>query len=251
MDTRPQPSLAEQLAAAHAWWRDAGVDCDFADEPRDWLEQPAAAPTQGEAFAPPAPARPAEPEIRPLGGDRARWPQTLADFAPWWLAEESLETGGTNPRVAPHGVEGAELMVLVPMPEEVDREQLLSGPQGTLVGNMLAAMGVAEDAAYLASALPRHARHPDWQGLAMRQFGEVIAHHVRLARPKRLLVLGRAMLPLFGHDTAQGAAGARMIALEGCDIPALASYGPEPLLATPRFRAALWRGWLEWTEGNA
>jgi hypothetical protein len=43
----------------------------------------------------------------------------------------------------------------------------------------------------------------------------------------------------------------RQIALEGCDVPALASYGPEPLLQAARFRAGLWRGWLEWTEGNA
>jgi hypothetical protein len=27
------------------------------------------------------------------------------------------------------------------------------------------------------------------------------------------------------------------------------SYGPEGLLDTPRFRAALWRGWLDWTGG--
>ena len=251
MDKSPASTLAEALAAAQDWWREAGVDCDFADEPRDWLEQPAAAPAPGEAsFVPPAPPRPAKPEVPPLGGDRAFWPQALADFAPWWLAEESLETGGTGPRIAPRGMEGAELMVLVPMPEEGDSDGLLAGQQGTLVGNMLAAMGVAEDAAYLAAALPRHARHPDWQGLAARQLGEVIAHHVRLARPKRLLVLGRAMLPLFGYDPAQGAAAVREIALEGCEVPALASYGPEPLLATPRFRAALWRGWLEWTEGS-
>jgi DNA polymerase len=253
MDARYQPTLAEQLAAAHAWWREAGVDCDFADEPRDWLEQPPAAAASGEpSFVPPAaPAKPTEPQIPPLGGDRSRWPQTLADFAPWWLAEESLETAGTAPRVAPRGTEGAALMVLVPMPEEGDSERLLAGPQGKLIGNMLTAMGIAEDAAYLAAALPRHAKHPDWQALAARQLGEIVAHHVRLARPQRLLILGRAMLPLFGHDTAQGAAAAREIALEGCDVPALASFGPEPLLATPRFRAALWRGWLEWTEGDA
>src|SRR5690606_20604051 len=142
-------------------------------------------------------------------------------------------------------------MVLVPMPEEGDSDSLLAGPQGKLVSNMLTAMGIAESASYLAAALPRHAKHPDWQALAARQLGEVIVHHVRLARPKRLLVLGRAMLPLFGYDPAQGAAAVRKVALQGCDLPALASFGPEALLATPRFRAALWRGWLEWTEGDA
>lgn len=253
MDTRSQPTLAEQLAAAHAWWREAGVDCDFADEPRNWLDQPSGDASPGEAplLAPITPAKPVEPEIPPLGGDRTGWPQSLAEFARWWLSEESLEAGGTTARVAPRGEPGAALMVLVPTPEEHDGERLLSGTQGRLIGNMLAAMGIAEDAAYIAASLPRHAKHPDWEALASRQLGEIIIHHVRLARPKRLLVLGRAMLPLFGHDPAQGAAAVREITLEGCDVPALASFGPEALLATPRFRAALWRGWLDWTEGDA
>lgn len=250
MDTRPQPTLAEQLAAAHAWWREAGVDCEFADAPRNWLDEPETASKAGEpSFVPPA--APAEPDIPPLGNDRSRWPQSLAGFAPWWLAEESLETGGSAPRVAPRGTADAALMVLVPTPEEGDSERLLDGAQGKLIGNMLAAMGIAEEAAYLAAALPRHAKHPDWQALAERQLGAIIAHHVRLVRPKRLLVLGRAMLPLFGHDTAQGAVAAREVSLQGCEVPALVSFGPEALLATPRFRAALWRGWLEWTEGDA
>jgi len=140
--------------------------------------------------------------------------------------------------------------VLVPMPEEGDREHLLSGPQGALIGNMLSAMGIANDAAYLASALPRHARHPDWNAFAARDLGKVLTHHVNLAAPKRLLVLGRAMLPLFGHDPAQAGAKPRRIALEGSGVPALVSYGPDTLLETPRFRKSLWRDWLDWTGGD-
>jgi DNA polymerase len=247
MDTRSPPTLAEQLAAAHDWWSEAGVDSQFADEPRNWLERPA----EKAAEAPPAPvsAKPLEPALPPLGGPPSSWPQTLAEFAPWWIVSDRLETGGSGPRVPPRGVAGAELMVLVPMPEEGDRDRLLSGQQGQLVGNMLTALGVAEDAAYLASALPRHARHPDWPALAERQLGQIVAHHVNLAAPKRLLVLGRAMLPLFGHDPAQAGAKPRRIEVQGCGVPALASFGPEALLQTPRFRAGLWRGWLEWTGG--
>jgi DNA polymerase len=197
-----------------------------------------------------AAVKPAEPTPSPLGGLPASWPQAVADFAPWWLTGDQFDTGGAGPRVPPRGAAGAELMVLVPMPEADDGERLLSGPQGRLVGNMLAAMGIAEDAAYLAAALPRHAHHPDWPALAARDLGKVLVHHVKLAAPKRLLVLGRAMLPLFGHDPAQAGAKPRRIALEGCGVPALASFGPETLLETPRYRAGLWRGWLEWTGGE-
>lgn len=249
MDRRPPPTLAEQLAAAQDWWREAGVDSDFADVPRNWLEQPAKADAvAGEALA--KPTQPAALATPALGGDHNGWPRNLADFAPWWLASDQLETGGTSARVPPRGAANAELMVLVPMPESGDAERLLAGPQGQLIANMLRAMGIAEDAAYLAAALPRHASHPDWPALAARGLGEIVNHHVQLVGPRRLLVLGRAMLPLFGHDPAQAGAKPREFALEGCPVPALVSYGPDALLETARFRAALWRGWLDWTGGG-
>lgn len=248
MDSRSPLTLAEQIAATHDWWREAGVDSEFADTPRNWLERPAET-VEEEAPLAAGPIKNAEPAPPPLGGAPSAWPQTLAEFAPWWLASDQLETGGSGPRVAPRGVAGAELMILVPMPEEGDRERLLSGQQGTLVANMLAAMGIAEDAAYLAAALPRHARHPDWQALGDRQFGDVLTHHVNLAAPKRLLVLGRAMLPLFTHDPAQAGAKPRPIELQGCSVPALLSFGLDTLLETRQYRAGLWRGWLDWTGG--
>jgi hypothetical protein len=248
MDSRSPLSLAEQVAATQDWWLEAGVDSQFADTPHNWLERPpetvAEAPPQAAVTV--EPAEPARPDV---AGTPSAWPQTLAEFAPWWLTGEHLETGGSGPRVAPRGAAGAELMVLVPMPEDVDREMLLSGRQGELVASMLTAMGIAADAAYIASALPRHARHPDWQALAERQLGKLVTHHVNLAAPKRLLVLGRAMLPLFTHDPAQAGAKPRPIALQGCPVPALLSFGPDTLLETRQYRAGLWRGWLDWTGG--
>lgn len=245
MDMTQGPTLGESLASALDWWREAGVDGDFADEPRNWLERP-----EAKEEAAPAPAAaskmPVAPPIPPLGGDRKSWPAALDTFASWWC---NIETPGSGPAIAPRGAAGAELMVLVPMPEDEDRETLLSGRQGQLVTNMLAAMGIEQ--AYIAAALPRHAAHPDWSALAERQLGDVLRHHIALAAPRRLLVLGRKMLPLFGHDPAQGTPIAGPIALEGLDVPVLAAVGPETLLDEPRFRKTLWRAWLEWTEGNA
>lgn len=249
MDKQGHHSLGETLASALDWWREAGVDGDFADAPRNWLERP-----EPQAEAPKTEAakpRPQAPIAPPIGGDKAGWPDTLDAFAEWWRSDPSLDAPGTGPRIGPRGAAGAELMVLVPMPEEADRETLLSGPQGKLVANMLAAMGVGEERAYLAAALPRHARHPDWRELAERQLGEVLRHHVALTAPKRLLVLGRKMLPLFAHDPAQASPIAGEIALEGVGVPVLAAVGPETQLDEPRFRKTLWRAWLDWTEGTA
>jgi DNA polymerase len=248
MDKRSPLTLTEQVAAARDWWREAGVDYDFADEPHNWLQRPA--PSAPPVATPTQPPQATEAAIPPLGGDPAGWPSSLAEFVPWWLTCEELQTGGNAPRIAPRGAANAELMILVPMPEETDTETLLSGQQGTLIANMLRAMGVADNAAYLAAALPRHAHHPDWPNLAERGLGKLIVHHVHLAAPKRLLVLGRAMLPLLGHGSAQPGQKPLPIGLQGSAVPALVSFGPDNLLQTARFRAGLWRGWLDWTGGD-
>ncbi len=247
MTGRPAPSLADSIAAAQAWWREAGVDFAYNDEPAPWLadEQADEAPAPA-ALA--APARPPEPERPRIGGDRAGWPQDLAAFGDWWLAEPSLDAGGTHPRVAPRGEAGTDLLVLVPMPEESDRETLLSGPQGRLLDSFALAAGIAPEAVAVASALPRHAPLPDWAGLAANGHGEVLLHLLALAAPKRVIVLGRSILPLLGHDPPQAAPAVSELAIQGRAVPLLTTYAPERLLENARLRAGLWQRWLEWTD---
>ena len=247
MDKSPASNLTEALAAAQDWWREAGVDCDFTDEPQHWLAKPddKREAAQSATAVTAAPVRQA-PEVPPLGGPREGWPASLDAFAAWWADLPDLP--GAGPALAPRGAAQADLMVLAPMPEAEDSDTLLSGRHGTLVGNMLRAMNIPPESAYLAAALPRHASHPDWTGLAARGLGAITLHHIALAAPRRLLILGREMLPLFRHDPAQGAASTQEIALEGIKVPALVARGPDALLAEPRFRRALWQGWLGWTE---
>ncbi len=197
MDTKPAIPLSEALAAAQDWWREAGVDCDFVDEPHNWLAAPEPVT---EAAAPPVATAielPEKPELPPLGGDRAAWPRSLAEFAPWWLSEPSLAAAGTGQRIPPRGAAGAKLMILVAMPEAGNSQALLSGPHGQLVSAMRGAMGLAEEETYLASALPCHAKHPDWTMLVARGFDDIVKHHIALAAPQRILVLGREILHSF------------------------------------------------------
>ncbi|HUQ12689.1 MAG TPA: hypothetical protein VM055_00240, partial [Novosphingobium sp.] len=124
MDAARDDEWEAALAASQAWWREAGVDMAFADAPRNWLEtarKPAtaiepAAPVQAEVAFPPPIAR--------IGGDRARWPNDLAQFADWWLTEPSLDPAGLALRVPPAGPKQAPLMVLVAQPEAGDRDTL-------------------------------------------------------------------------------------------------------------------------------
>jgi uracil-DNA glycosylase len=248
MDETPAPTLAERIAAAQAWWRGAGVDYAYAEDPQAWLAEPegetdAAGPAVREAVAPPPPP-PA------IGGDRAGWPQDLPGFRRWWLEEPSLDHGGLAPRVPPRGEAGAPLMLVVPMPEDSDREALLSGPQGRLLASFALAAGLDPEAIYWAAVLPRHMAMPDWAGLAAEGFGDVLRHHLALAAPQRLIVLGRDVLPLLGHDPAQASPAVSKIAIQGRDVELLATYSPARLLDNARLRAELWRRWLDWTEGD-
>jgi DNA polymerase len=95
---------------------------------------------------------------------------------------------------------------------------------------------------------PRHTPLPDWDGLAARGHGDVLQHLLALARPQRLIVFGRSILPLLGHTPAQGAPVVSELAIQGRALPLLATYAPENLLKSARERAGLWQRWLEWTD---
>ena len=246
----PAPSpLASDIAAALDWWREAGVDATFTDAPRKWLKDPEAAQAPMAKPAIKADAPPPAPKAT-LGGNRALWPQDLAAFQQWWLTEPSLDEGGLAPRVAPRGEAGAELMVVVAMPEESDRDMLLSGRIGTLLDSFLAAAGMPSDKVYRAAVLPRHTPLADWRAVADEGIGAVLAHHVELARPKRLLAFGRNIPPLCGHDPAQGAQNLRSFNHEGGRVSALYEVGLDRLLEKPGLRSRFWQRWLDWTDGQ-
>lgn len=248
MESRPPLSLADQFAAACDWWREAGVDQDFLDEPEKLLKAPEVQSRQARAAAEKVKAAlEAEAQKPMIGGEKSAWPTSLEDFQQWWMTEPSLDEAGTQGRVAPRGPKGADLMVIVPMPEADDRDRLLSAGHGKLISNMLRAMEVNADKAYLASALPRHMPLADWAGPHAAGLGEIMLRHMELAAPKRVLVLGRDLMPLLGQEKRQGVCD---LALAEGSIQLLASFAPENLVATARLRADLWRRWLDWT-GNA
>ena len=250
------PRFDEELAAALDWWREAGVDHDYHDEPENWLvgaeeSNPAAAASQPAAklpdLPPPAPRGPAPVELEPIAGSDAGLPTDLSAFHTFWLTEKSLDFGGTGPRILPRGGTGAKLAVLVMEPEEGDSETLLAGRQGKLVSAILSAMGIAEDEAYIASVLPRRVPLPDWDALIAAGLGDLTRHHLALAAPERILVLGRNILPIIAHDMAQDPAALREINHVGGSIAALCADGPDRLLRHAAARARLWHRWLEWT----
>ncbi len=248
MDENRDNPLSADIAAAFGWWREAGVDCDFRDEPQNWLcadirlqtqvtaapEPDAKAPVQSDTPLPPA-----------LGGDRGDWPTDLPGFSAWWMTEPSLDGGMTSGRVPPRGSARAAAMVLVAEPEPQDRERLLSGAHGALLEAMLRAMAIDPAHAYIASALPRNTPLADWAGLKAAGLGDILAHHVLLAAPQRLIVMGSNVLSLLGHDPANSADNLHRFNHEGSNLPLFAAMELPALLARPRAKAVIWQRWLE------
>jgi len=148
------------------------------------------------------------------------------------------------PRVPPRGQQGAALMVLVPQPEAADRERLLDGPQGRLLANILAAMGLPESAVYIAAALPAHAPMADLPALAAGGLDTVTAHHVKLVAPARLIAFGSTLGPMLGASPEQPL---REINYTSGKVPVLSSEALDALMDMPRLKARFWRRWMEWS----
>jgi uracil-DNA glycosylase family 4 len=252
MAAAQNPPLAEAIAGALEWWREAGVDCAFSDEPVSWLAEKAAAvetaadrPEPSRKQVAPRPVKvdaPVTPRI-----DAAAIPSTLDAFTPWWMSEPMLADGTLARRVPPRGSAGAELMVVTQEPEPEDEAALLSGPQGKLLEAMLAAFGLDVAQVYVASALPRHLPGADWATLSAAGIGDVLARHVALVAPKRLVVFGATVLPLLSHDPPQQPADLRIFNHESLSVPMLACRSLAALLEQPRWKARVWQAWLELT----
>ena len=250
-------SPADAFEAVLDWWREAGVEDNYRDAATSWLAEP----EQEQAVASPKPAKPPEePKQTPLqrafegttggaqiGGSGTPLPESLEKFREYWMADETLSHLGPDRRVPPRGVAGAKLMVIVPEPLEGDADGLLSGGPGKFVEAMVRAMGIAPHEAYLASALPAALALPDWNDLASRGLAEVTRHHIALARPRRVLTLGRSLAPLFdvspemAREPAVVKAGEAMLPLLlAPELAELARYAPR--------RKNFWNRWLDWTE---
>ena len=249
-------SALESLEGALDWWREAGVDADFSDEPSGWLLEPE---SENSVAAPPPPAPPPVQRQTPLqraldrpAEDKNRFdhetlPGTLEKFREWWMTEPALADGSLDRRVPPRGVVEARLMVVLPQPFADDTDGLLTGGAAPFVAAILRAMGIAEHETYLASALPTPMAMPDWDDLRAAGFGDVARHHIALAAPQRVLMFGRAPLALF-DIAADRAREPLEIECAGRQVPLLAAPDLHNLARSAGRRANFWNRWLDWTR---
>jgi uracil-DNA glycosylase family 4 len=214
-----------------SWWLEAGVDAPVGESPRPWLHR-----TEVPASAPEQPLAPTEA--------LTEVPQTLSEFQ-GWLAE-----AGTLPmnrpgaiRVAPHGVEGARLMILSDLParEDAAEGRPIGGEAWELTLRMMAAIGVSPDEAYVASLGCFHVPGSRPSADELKACGEIARNHLRLAKPERLILFGDApSKSLLGEPLAR--ARGKIHRIEG--VRTVATFQPRWLLQRPSDKALAWRDLL-------
>ncbi|MFD1950905.1 uracil-DNA glycosylase family protein [Sphingomonas arantia] len=236
--------LADALGALR-WWRDAGVDTLVDDEPRDWL-RPAAqlapiAPTGPRESVEPlfetadvAPSAAPAPATEPL-------PATLEAYAAWCADPATFPDLGPQ-RVCAAGDPASGIMILGDMPEpgDADAGTLMSGELGRLFDRILAAIGRDRASVYLAALCPAR---PAGGRIASATAAELVRaahHHVALAAPKVLLLLGKEAMTAFGLDWPGARGHLHEINHIGGKTVAIATFHPRMLLQSPARKADLW-----------
>lgn len=204
------------------WWREAGVDVLVEEDPRDWLQ----------AVAKPKETGPAAPATTAL-------PMDIEGFRNWLRDSDSLP-GAPAARLLPSGDPASGLMLLTDVPDPGDAAEgvLLSGEAGRLFDRMLGAIGRDRASVYLAAmaGVRISARELESAGVI-----HAARHHVALAAPRLLLLLGEApSRALLGMGFAEARGRKHVVNHEGATVSAIATFHPRFLLQRPALKAAAW-----------
>ncbi|MEO5937595.1 MAG: uracil-DNA glycosylase [Sphingomonas sp.] len=219
------------VASALEWWRDAGVDCEIDDAPRDWL-----------ARMPSPDKLPAA--VREAVAEAPKLPETLAEFVEWRIGANSPEASWPGKPLGVQGDAASGLMIVADMPDREDDAAgaLLSGSAGRLFDRMLAAIGRDRQSIYLIALSvkrPPAGRVTDEAG---QKLEALIRHHLSLAAPKRVLALGNAASrAITGMDVADARGSLRVVNHDRGTREVVASFHPRFLLERPAAKADVWK----------
>jgi len=217
------------------WWAEAGVDTLADDSPRDWL---AAAPTPVAASATRAETVP----VLPTPATSVQLPDTLEAFRAFLLADAAVP-GPANARIDATGDPTSGVVVVVDMPEAEDRasSRLLSGEVGALFDRMMGAIKLGRDQIYL---IPFSPARPTTGRLAeshLKQLKPFLMHHLGLAKPRKLLLLGDGpVLALLGQPAAKARDSELSVSIGAETIPAVATIHPRLVNMKREWRPLIW-----------
>jgi len=219
-----------EARSALAWWLEAGVDVALQEDPRDWLK--------------PAPPRKPAAEPAPVANVAEVSHDTLAELQQWLASSAQLPlASATARRILPHGPENAAIMLLSDAPalEDAAAGQPIGGEPWVLARKMLAAIGLKEDEAYSASLSCIHAPGSRMSEKERQACAEVARHHIRVAKPERLL--------LFGDGPCVALLGKRLVEARGHvhkveGVRTVATFHPRQLINQPSNKSLAWKDLL-------
>jgi len=237
------------------WWSLAGVEALVGEQPAGWL----AVPATNDAAAPrPKRAETHEPRSQPLPTALQRQPAATPvepkgpvafpgdwdDFQRWLATSDDVPGSQWDARrVLPVGSVAAPLMLLAAWPEIDDQREgnLFAGPAGKLLDAMLQAIGLTRSQCYAASLAVT--RPPGGRCDASDAAGldRLLWHHLRLARPQRLLLIGGDIVRMATGLALPDVRGRTLdVNQDGGKVEAVAVTHPALLLARPAQKAAAW-----------
>jgi DNA polymerase len=254
-------SAATLLIESHKqWWEQAGLEALVDEAPVNWLAPPKVSDTPPAQMASETAVRAAEHWV--AGTAAHLQPAAVAPAAPtpsvdpvampgdWtgfqtWLAQDAAVPGTRwHPhRVLPAGPVAAPLMVLALTPEMADHDagSLFSGDCGRLLDAMLRAIGLTRGACYLSSLALTRPPGGRLDASDLTALTPLLWHHLEMARPERLLLLGTDLTQIAtGIELA--AARGRLLDVNhhGITMQAAAIQHPMLLLDRPARKAAAW-----------
>ena len=227
--------IAEARSALR-WWLDAGVDAAIQEEPRNWLQPAPLVPRRAEA----PPTNVVEPSH-----------ETLGELQEWLAGSMQLPlASATARRILPRGPEDAAIMLMSDAPNFEDSlaGQPIGGEAWELTKRMLAAIRIPVEQAYSASLNCLHVPGAKLSPAQREACAEVARRHIRLARPKRLLLLGNgASQALLGKPLPQ--ARGHVHKIEG--VRTVATFHPRDLINQPSSKSLAWKDLLLLMEDEA
>lgn len=233
MGTAAAEITADDVESLMHWWREAGVDTAIAEEPTRWLVKE------------PPPPKPVIIEPAP-----ERLPLELTTFLDWLMTADLPEAG--RRRVRPVEQQPGSLMIVTDMPElaDLDAGQLLGGEVAEMFDKMLASIGRSRADVTLASLNPGRPPSGRIADAHLERLAGVMRHHVRLAAPAQLWLMGSAASrALLGIDDRAAAGRLHEINLEGVTIKAIATAHPRRLSNKDQKRRA-WEEMQRLTAGT-
>jgi len=217
--------------SALSWWLEAGVDLAVQEEPRDWLK-----PVQKPAPGAPAPA--------PVANVAEVSHDTLAELQQWLSSSVQLPLAGpAAKRVLPHGPEEATIMLLsdAPTVEDAAAGQPIGGEAWELTKRMLHAISIKPDEAYSASLTCFQSPGARMTAQDREACAEIARQHIRLAKPKRVL--------LFGEGPAQALLGKPLLQARGHvhkieGVRTIVTFSARHLIKRPLDKSLAWKDLL-------